>query len=54
MGYKQIVGSIASLAGIALIIYAVHSMSVISNAKSQVQNMSNQMSGELCRKNDEL
>ncbi len=45
MGYKQIVGSMASLAGIAMIIYAVHSMNVISKAKSQVKNMSNQMSG---------
>jgi len=45
MGYKRIVGSIASLAGIALIIYAVHSMSVISEAKHQVKTMSNQMSG---------
>lgn len=45
MGYKRIVGSMASLAGIAMIIYAVHSMSVISNAKSQIKNMSNQMSG---------
>jgi hypothetical protein len=45
MGYKRIVGSIASLAGIALIIYAVHSMNVISNAKHLVKNMSNQMSG---------
>jgi hypothetical protein len=45
MGYKQIAGAVASLAGIALIIYAVHSMSVISEAKSEVKNMSNQMSG---------
>ena len=45
MGYKRIVGSMASLAGIALIIYAVHSMNVITKAKAQVQNMSNQMSG---------
>ena len=45
MGYKRIAGAVASLAGIALIIYAVHSMGVISNAKSQVKNMSNQMSG---------
>ncbi len=45
MGYKRIVGFMSSLAGIALIIYAVHSMSVISHAKSQVKNMSNQMSG---------
>lgn len=45
MGYKRIVGSIASLVGIALIVYAIHSMSVISNAKAQVKNMSNQMSG---------
>jgi hypothetical protein len=43
--YKYIVGLVASLAGIAMIIYSVHSMNVISNAKSQVQNMSNQMSG---------
>jgi len=45
MGYKRIVGSMAALAGIVLIIYAVHSMNVISEAKSQVKNMSNQMSG---------
>lgn len=45
MGYKRIIGSMASLAGIILIVYAVHSMSVISTAKSQVKNMSNQMSG---------
>ena len=45
MGYKRIVGAVASLAGIVLIVYAIHSMSVISNAKSQVKNMSNQMSG---------
>jgi hypothetical protein len=43
--YKYIVGLVASLAGIAMIIYAVHSMSVISEAKAQVKNMSNQMSG---------
>ena len=43
--YKYIVGSVASLAGIALIIYALHSMSVIADAKAQVKNMSNQMSG---------
>ena len=45
MGYKRIAGAVTSLAGIALIIYAVHSMSVISNAKAQLKNMSNQMSG---------
>jgi hypothetical protein len=45
MGYKRIIGFMASLAGIALIIYAVHSMGVISHAKDQVKNMSNQMSG---------
>jgi hypothetical protein len=45
MGYKRIIGSMASLAGIALIIYSVHSMNVISKAKAQVKNMSNQMSG---------
>jgi hypothetical protein len=45
MGYKRIAGAVASLAGIAMIIYAIHSMSVISSAKSQVKNMSNQMSG---------
>jgi hypothetical protein len=45
MGYKRIVGAMASLAGIALIIYSVHSMNVISKAKAQVKNMSNQMSG---------
>ena len=45
MGYKQIVGFVAALAGIALIIYAIHSMSVISQAKDQVKNMSNRMSG---------
>ncbi len=43
--YKYIVGSVASLVGIALIIYALHSMSIISDAKAQVKNMSNQMSG---------
>jgi LPXTG-motif cell wall-anchored protein len=45
MGYKRIVGMVACLAGIALIIYAVHSMSVISETKTEVHNMSNQMSG---------
>jgi LPXTG-motif cell wall-anchored protein len=45
MGYKRIVGMVACLAGIALIIYASHCMHVISGAKSEVHNMSNQMSG---------
>jgi LPXTG-motif cell wall-anchored protein len=45
MGCKRIVGIVACLLGIALIIYAIHSMGIISDAKSEVQNMSNQMSG---------
>jgi uncharacterized protein YjeT (DUF2065 family) len=45
MNSKRITGMVACLVGIVLIIYAVHSMSVISEAKSEVKNMSNQMSG---------
>jgi hypothetical protein len=45
MCYKRITGFIACLVGIALIIYAVHSMNVISRAKATVKNMSNQISG---------
>jgi LPXTG-motif cell wall-anchored protein len=45
MKYKHIVGSIAAAAGIALIAYALHAMHVITGAKAQVKNMSNQMSG---------
>jgi hypothetical protein len=45
MSSKKIIGMVACLVGIALIIYAVHSMHVISEAKGEVKNMSNQMSG---------
>ncbi len=45
MSYKRIIGIVACLGGITLIIFAVHSMRVISNAKNEVANISNQMSG---------
>ncbi len=45
MNSKRIIGMVACLLGITLIIYAVHSMGVISDAKTEVKNMSNQMSG---------
>lgn len=45
MSIRRILGMVACLIGITLIIYTVHSMSVISGAKSKVKNMSNQMSG---------
>ncbi|HEX2580217.1 MAG TPA: LPXTG cell wall anchor domain-containing protein [Rhabdochlamydiaceae bacterium] len=45
MNHKRIVGSIASLAGIALIVYALHAMHLIAGAKAQVKTMSKQMSG---------
>ena len=45
MSYKRIIGAVVSLIGIAMIIYAIHSLNVISNAKTNVKNMSHQMSG---------
>jgi hypothetical protein len=45
MSIRRIIGMVACLVGIALIIYAVHSMNVISEAKSEVKNMTNHMSG---------
>lgn len=45
MSFKRIIGALACLIGIAMIVYTVHSMNVISHAKSNVKNMSNQMSG---------
>jgi hypothetical protein len=44
MNYKRIGGAVACLAGIALIIYAVHTMNVVSDAKKEIKNMSSQMS----------
>jgi hypothetical protein len=44
MCYHRILGTVTGLIGIALTIYAIHSMSVISKAKSEVQNMSSQTS----------
>jgi hypothetical protein len=45
MDYKRIVGLVGCVVGIALIIYVVHSRNVISEAKTEAENMSNQMSG---------
>lgn len=51
MKYKKIVLSIIILiAGIAMLIFAVRSMGTIADAKSQVQNMSQEMSNSMVGK----
>lgn len=44
MHYHRILGTVTGLIGIALTIYAVHGMIVISKAKSEVKNMSSRKS----------